>query len=427
MKIISFNVGTTHLMHYNKRLITPKGETTTHKNQRSAIIKQKILESVTKEHADFVCIQEGFNEVFPSNNKFGHLECKMPNYEIKHGRIADYNKSSYLATYYDPTKYDMTPDTQFEKEYQRKHTSPSGFKFPCRTQIYIVTINENSSTFILVNVHGMGIPDISIRRHFLEFLSIYLTTHYNNDDIIIVGDINTNIQRTDGDDDEVHFAGLVKNTLFRDFNIYPENDNIRNKSSYHRFVRQPDNTFIDKPLNERYDCLDYCLVKKTMNKNVNVKRVPEYIFKKEVPYKLPVSALATTPLEPNFDEFPSDHTLNVYTIEDKYPSVTLYPIRQSKKPNSAPENELKRHPQSAYRQTKSDPGLSLPKSLPKSLTKSLPNPVYGGRRFPPKKKKKQNPSKRKKQNPSKRKKQNPSKRKKQNPSKRKKQNPSKRK
>jgi hypothetical protein len=386
MKIISFNVGTTHLMHYNKRVIAPKGETTTHKNQRAVIIKQTIEQSVAEEHADFLCIQEGFNEIFPSNNKFGHLECKTPNYEIKHGKIADYNKSSYLATYYDPTKYDIVSDTRFETEYQRQHTSRSGFKFPCRTQIFNITTREDGSKFILVNVHGMGIPDISIRRHFLEFLSIYLRTHYNNDDIIIVGDINTNIQRSQGDEDEVYFAGLVKNTLFRDFNIYPENDHLRNKSSYHRFVRQLDNTFIDKPLNERYDCLDYCLVKKTMNKEVYVKRIPEYIFKKEVPYKLTTSASATTPLEPNFDEFPSDHTLNVYTLKDKHTPVTLYPIRQSKKAQSVPELELVRPPREDYRRTKSDPG------------KSLPKPVYGRKSIPSKKKKKkkQKPSKQKK-------------------------------
>ena len=93
MKIISFNVGTTHLMHYNKRVIAPKGETAVHKNERAAIIKQTIEKSVTEEHADVLCIQEGFDEVFPGNNRFGHLQ-EVTRYEIKHGKIADYNKSS---------------------------------------------------------------------------------------------------------------------------------------------------------------------------------------------------------------------------------------------------------------------------------------------------------------------------------------------
>ena len=417
MKIISFNVGTTHLMHYNKRVIAPKGETAVHKNERADIIKQTIEQSVTEEHADFLCIQEGFDEIFPGNNRFGHLQLKMPNYEIKHGKIANFN-SSYLATYYDSTKYDILENTHFELEYQRHNTSPSGFKFPCRTQLYKVTNLNDDREFILVNVHGMGIPNIPIRRNFLEFLSIYLTTHYNSEEIIIVGDINTNIQITQGDDDEVHFAGLVKNTFFRDFDIYPKNDHLRNKSSYHRFIRQPDNTFTDKPPDKRYDCLDYCLVKKSMNKKVYVKRVPDNFVKKEVPYKLPAGAGAATPLEPNFEEFPSDHTLNVYTFEDKQSPVTLYPIKQYKKPNSAPELELLRHPPEAYRQTKSDPGLPLP-------PKSLPTPVYGGKGSVSKKKPKPSkPKKPKKQKPSKQKKpkkQKPSKQKpkKQKPSKQK--------
>jgi hypothetical protein len=432
MKIISFNVGTTHLMHYNKRVIAPKGETAVHKNERADIIKQTIEQSVTGEHADFLCIQEGFDEVFPGNNRFGHLECKLPNYEIKHGPIANFN-SSYLATYYDPTKYTMLENTHFEREYQRQNVSPGGFKFPCRTQMYDVTTRADGSVFLLVNVHGMGIPDISIRRKFLEFLSNYLTTHYNSQDVIIVGDINTNIQRTKGDDDEVHFAGLVKNTFFRDFDIYPENDHLRNKSSYHRFIRQPDNTFTDKPPNERYDCLDYCLVKKSMNKDVGVKRVPDNFVKKEVPYKLPSAAGAATPLEPNFEEFPSDHTLNVYTVEDKHSPVTLYPIKQSKKPNSAPEFELLRHPPEAYRQTKSDPGLPLPKSVyggkdPASKKKKQkPSKQKQQKQQKPSKQKQQKPSKKKKQKPSKQKKQKPSKKKKQKPSKQKKQKPSKQK
>ena len=396
MKLISFNVGTTHLMHYNKRLISPKGETNVHKNERSVIIKQTIETSVTGEHADFLCIQEGFDEIFPGNNRFGHLQ-EVSRYEIKHGTIADFN-SSYLSTYADLTKYTLVELTDFNEEYQKQNVSPSGFKFPCRTQMYNVTVNADSSEFILVNVHGIGFPDIPIRSKFLQFLSKYIVTHYNNDNVIIVGDINTNIQKSDGKDNEIRFAGLVKNTFFQDFDIYPENDYLRNKSSYHRFIRETDHTFTDKPPSERYDCLDYCLVKKSMNKTVSVKRVPEYIVGKEVPYKLPATASITTPLEPNFKEFPSDHTLNVYTIEDNQSPVTLYPIRQSKKPSSAPEFELVRHPKEAYRQTKSDSGL-----LP-SLPKSLPRPVYGGK-GPTSKKKPQNPSKKKKkkQNPSKQK------------------------
>ena len=35
MKIISFNVGTTHLMHFNQRKVYPTGETTQNKIKRA--------------------------------------------------------------------------------------------------------------------------------------------------------------------------------------------------------------------------------------------------------------------------------------------------------------------------------------------------------------------------------------------------------
>ena len=52
MKIISFNVGTTHLMHFNQKIIHPTGETVQNKNNRAKLIKFNILSSVNNENAD---------------------------------------------------------------------------------------------------------------------------------------------------------------------------------------------------------------------------------------------------------------------------------------------------------------------------------------------------------------------------------------
>ena len=82
MKIISFNVGTTHFMHFNKKQSYPLGETSTDKNKRSKILKYTILNNMRKEEPDVLCLQEAFKEVLPA--KYGDLPLQNT-YEIKHG------------------------------------------------------------------------------------------------------------------------------------------------------------------------------------------------------------------------------------------------------------------------------------------------------------------------------------------------------
>ena len=141
MKIISFNVGTTHLMHFNKRVLSPLGETLKEKTNRSKLVKFNILSSLAKEKPDVLCLQEGFTEVLP--DKYSHLS-KIGLFELKHGPIAGYN-SSFLATYLDTKKYDYIEDTDFNKRYGKKYfnMNRAGTKFPlpCRTQIFIITNN----------------------------------------------------------------------------------------------------------------------------------------------------------------------------------------------------------------------------------------------------------------------------------------------
>ena len=119
---------------------------------------------------------------------------------------------------------------------------------------------------------GVGSPDISVRKVLLEFLTDYLRDIYSRDDVVLVGDINTNLQRSVGTREELDFSKQVRERLFKDFDVFPRDD--RSKSSC-RFIREEDGTFTDKPLADRYDCLDYCLVKKHMGKEVNVKRIPK--------------------------------------------------------------------------------------------------------------------------------------------------------
>ena len=324
MKIISFNVGTTHLMHFNQRKVTPTGETTQNKNNRAKLIKFNILSSVNKENADILCIQEGFNEVLPLN--YFNL-AKVNIYEVKHGRIGEHN-SSFLATYVNLEKFMVYEDTNFNTEYQQKYGN-----FPCRTQIFILIERITNKNTVLVNFHGVGSPDTAIRIILLSFLSDYLKRTYNNNDVVIVGDINTNLQMRHGNRDEIIFARVLRNVFFNDFDIFPKDD--KKKSSYHRFIREDDNSFTDKLPQNRYDCLDYCLVKKDMKKEVIVKRIPKNFVGKEVPYKLDIN---NNTIKPNFDEFPSDHTLNIYHIKNKKNSSLSNPRRikskQSKKARS---------------------------------------------------------------------------------------------
>ena len=263
-----FNIGNTNLMHFNRRVIHPTGETATQKKDRVKEIKFNILSAVNKENADILCIQEGFTEALPK--KYSHLE-QVATYEVKHGIIAGFN-SSYLATYVNKKKYTVFENNHFNEEYQKIYHK-RGVGFPCRTQIFELTEKDTRKRTILVNFHGVGSPDISVRKVLLEFLTDYLRDIYSRDDVVLVGDINTNLQRSVGTREELDFSKQVRERLFKDFDVFPRDD--RSKSSYHRFIREEDGTFTDKPLADRYDCLDYCLVKKHMGKEVNVKRIPK--------------------------------------------------------------------------------------------------------------------------------------------------------
>ena len=325
----SFNIGTTHLMHFNKRTTYPLGETKKDKSNRVKELKFNILSAVNQENADILCIQEGFTEVIPKN--YSHLK-QVGKYEIKHGKIAGFN-SSFLATYINPKKFRFQENIHFNQEYQSIHHR-KGVGFPCRTQIFELTEISNGKRTILVNFHGVGSPDTSIRMILLEFLSNYLKKIYKEDDVVLVGDINTNLRREKGEKIELNFSKYVRDVLFNDFDVFPRDE--RKKSSYHRFIREPDDSFTDKPPSDRYDCLDYCFVKKHMGKEVSVKRIPKNFTNKEVPYKLNTDANIVLP---NFKEFPSDHTLNIYTIKNRpgfiglKPKVRI-PRKQSKKGRS---------------------------------------------------------------------------------------------
>ena len=138
------------------------------KKNRVKELKFRILSAVNKENADILCIQEGFIEALPV--KYSHLKLEGT-YEVKHGLIAGFN-SSYLATYVNK-KYIVFENTHFNAEYQSLHHK-KGVGFPCRTQIFELTEKETHKRTVLVNFHGVGSPDTSVRRILLEFLTTYL-------------------------------------------------------------------------------------------------------------------------------------------------------------------------------------------------------------------------------------------------------------
>lgn len=375
LKIISFNVGTTHLMHFNKRLLSPFGETDKDRKKRSDKIKFEILNKVNKENIDFVCIQEGFDEIFPKSKKISHLT-EVSKYEIKHGFIANF-KSSYLCTYANLKKFDVKENGHFNKQYQKiNFNQKNGKGYPCRTQIFDIKNKQTNENFTLVNFHGIGSPSFEIREPILKFLKDYLNTYYFKKDVILIGDINTNLNLKKGIKGEINFSKYVKNNLFEGFEVFPKDD--KKKSSYHRFIRNDDMTFTDKPKSDRYDCLDYCLVKSHKKHKVTVERLPKGFKKMEVPYKLNSK---TDTLEPNFNDFPSDHTLNIYTIKIKPGYISAgksrKPIKQSRKGKSVgntPESLTlsEYYPEFSYSSTKNSTKKSNSKSLyRKSKKKSV--------------------------------------------------------
>ena len=315
-KILSFNVGTTHFMHFNKAERDTKGETLSDKTKRSRLIKQVIGENILNHNADFLCIQEGFLEVLPS--KYAGLT-KITDYPIPHGRIADYN-TSYLSTYVNLEKYSAVENKQIDVDYKVIYP-----RKPCKTQVFEITDKKTGDQFILVNFHGLGIPDTKIRLSLLNFLKNFIDTNYPKKEVIIVGDINTNLRKSSGEQDEIDFCEHVRENVFKNYNVYPENDRV--KSSYHRYIFEDNGSITNKPQELWNDTLDYCLIKSRDKYNVTVKRIPKNFTGKQVPYK----TLPDRRIIPNFEEFPSDHTLNLFILRRKPRLSKPRPIKKAVK------------------------------------------------------------------------------------------------
>jgi hypothetical protein len=301
-KIISFNVGSTHFMHFNRADRVTKGETVANKKKRSNLIKQMIGQNILNSKANFLCIQEGFTEVIP--RKYGDLT-KVADYTIPHGIIAEYN-TSFLSTYVNLEKYDAVENKQIDVDYKAIYP-----RKPCKTQVIEITDKKTGKEFILVNFHGLGHPDTKLRLPLLNFVKNFVETNYPRKEVVIVGDINTNLRKSSGDAAEIEFARSVRETTLNDFEIYPKSDKV--KSSYHRYILEEDGTITNKPKSKWYDTLDYCLIKSREKYSVNVKRVPNNFTKVQVPYE----TLADGSIIPNFEEFPSDHTLNIFDLKRK--------------------------------------------------------------------------------------------------------------
>lgn len=301
-KIISFNVGSTHFMHFNRADIAKKGETASNKKKRTNLLKQMIGQNILNTKANFLCIQEGFTEVIPK--KYGDLT-KVADYTIPHGIIAEYN-TSYLSTYVNLEKYSAVENKQIDVDYKAIYKNK-----PCKTQVIEITDKKTGKEFILVNFHGLGHPDTKIRLSLLKFVKNFVETNYPRKEVVIVGDINTNLRKSIGDSAEIEFARSVKENVFNNFEVYPKSDKV--KSSYHRYIFEADGTVTNKPKSLWYDTLDYCLIKSREKYSVNVKRVPNNFTKVQVPYK----TLANGSIVPNFEEFPSDHTLNIFELKRK--------------------------------------------------------------------------------------------------------------
>ena len=319
-KIISFNVGSTHFMHFNRADRGTKGETVANKKKRSNLIKQMIGQNILNSKADFLCIQEGFTEVIP--RKYGDLT-KVSDYTIPHGIIAEYN-TSYLSTYVNLKKYDAVENKKIDADYKVIYP-----RKPCKTQVFEITDKKTGKQFILVNFHGLGIPDTRIRLALLNFVKNFVETNYPRKEVVIVGDINTNLRKSSGDAAEIEFARSVRETVFNNFEIYPKSDKV--KSSYHRYVFEDDGSVTNKPKSKWYDTLDYCLIKSREKYSVNVKRVPSNFTKVQVPYK----TLADGSVIPNFEEFPSDHTLNIFDLQRKERFSRPRTIRRGLKRNGS--------------------------------------------------------------------------------------------
>ena len=107
--------------------------------------------------------------------------------KVKHGLIAGFN-SSYLATYVNKKKYTVFENKHFNAEYQSIHHK-KGVGFPCRTQIFELTEKDTHKRTVLVNFHGVGSPDTSVRRILLKFLTTYLKKVRDNFQSVMLRDL----------------------------------------------------------------------------------------------------------------------------------------------------------------------------------------------------------------------------------------------
>ncbi len=238
--------------------------------------------------------------------------------------VGSSGKSSLLITYYNTKKYTLEVDHTeiYQLEYNRK----SGGNYPCRTQIFNLRNNETRKGFILINLHGIGIPFKPIRHLFFEYLIDFINKFNDIYPIIMVGDFNCELLEDNiysAPDDSAIIDRNINNLLrySNKFSIYPniKSTTVNPKTSYHRWVWDSyNNVYTDKHVDERYKTLDYLITKNKRIREVQIDRTPINLTEIEVPYKEKVPAAATFEMVNNFDHpvgFPSDHTMNIYTIK----------------------------------------------------------------------------------------------------------------
>jgi hypothetical protein len=172
-----------------------------------------------------------------------------------------------------------------------------------RIQVFNLTLKmqnqSKSKNITYINIHGYGLPDI--REKYLYNTIIYLDQMRKNqliyNDLLCCGDFNTDIDLI------FQVIGKAKmNGDLNDLSVYRDFQS----TSYHRYILGPNGKFTEKPKMLWYSKMDQLLYTDQF-KILSFIRIPDDFTDQTRPYIM----LNGKQL---MSSWPSDHTLNIYSI-----------------------------------------------------------------------------------------------------------------
>jgi endonuclease/exonuclease/phosphatase family metal-dependent hydrolase len=288
LKIITFNILSFKAVKYNRN--SSKQESLDEYKQRYELVSDKINQQLTDPITNEVIKTNTIVLLQEVTNEFMNIyKTRIPNgfYSRQYGAMAAIISNDIPIA----DVFVNTNDKLFDDEVDAKNKIP----LYMATKLHGFAIKINNRKLIIINAHLNGHPQRAKQR---RAVLNDLFDQFGSKNVIIAGDLN----------DEFILENTFKRTGVKKFN-----KSISIKTSYSRYDIDFDEqreiiARRDKPIKKRYEELDHVFYTGDI-RELNYRAEPEGgLFGLTVPYR--DDAKNT----PNYEQWPSDHTINVYNF-----------------------------------------------------------------------------------------------------------------